>query len=528
MWAAISWGVWLAALLAPTLVLAHSSLDVASSVALLVGMLFIAMASPVLWRLAQLALLPAVLLAPLVTIYVLQVGAMPGEDVLMALRLTEYHEVREVLLDLGGGLVGGGAIALALIVLAMRLRPVLCLDNRLRKRLLLAGLTYLSAGLVHYSFLREFVPVRPWLSQEVVLGTYPFSLLQPLTSVAMAVPSSGEVPSVGVSTTSASDASQLVVLVIGESARADHWHINGYVRQTTPLIEAINEVVSLPNVRSISDCTYTAVPGLLKMLAAREFLASSRGAGVAALPDYFSAAGFFTAYVTMQEPRILEESGVSADYMRAVRSVNPDSVTRDEMLLPELRRLLAMHRKKKFIVLHLFGSHFQYAQRYPPAFAFFDGGDDLNAQRVATYDNSLVYTDWVLAEVIAEMQRQPGEAVLAYVSDHGENLMDDARQLYRHCDQVSHYDTHVAALLWSRGLVRSDAWERVKSNRYAYVGQEMVGTTLLDLAGITVVREGARPGPLPASLAGDVKEPVLRHVLNGNGLVGFIRDGRSE
>lgn len=522
--AVITFGTCFGALLAPTLVVAHSPLDAAIPTAFLICMLFIALASPTLWRGAQIALLPAIVISPLVVLYGLQVGAMPGEDVITALRLSNWQELQELLVDMGvGGLVAVGGVLL--MVLFVCLAPPLRPTGPARQRLLLLGVAYIAAGLIHYSFLREFVLVKPWVSQEVVLDTYPFSLLQPLSSVAMAVPNVSSRSPVRMIAADAEDASQLVVLVIGESARADHWHINGYMRQTTPLVEAIENVVSLGHVRAIADCTYSAVPAMLKMLGAREFSHSSQGAGVPALPDYFKAAGFFTAYLTMQEVRLVEESGVFTDYTRGVRALNPDSVTRDEMLLPELRRLLAMRVKKKFIVLHLFGSHFQYAQRYPPAFARFDGGDDVRQRRIAAYDNSLAYTDWLLSQVIDGMQNQPGEAILAYVSDHGENLMDDDRQLYRHCDQVTHYDTHVAALMWAKGLRRPKSWEWLKENRNRYVGQEMIGSSLLDLAGLEVERGGR---VLPASFAREFNEPAVRYVLYKGGLVGFSKDGRSE
>ena len=84
----------------------------------------------------------------------------------------------------------------------------------------------------------------------------------------------------------------LVVLVIGESARADHWHINGYGRSTTPRLEALEGAQVYPHVRAVSDCTYTAVPALLKLMGARAYRDSGFGAGVPTMLDYFKAAGF--------------------------------------------------------------------------------------------------------------------------------------------------------------------------------------------------------------------------------------------
>ena len=103
------------------------------------------------------------------------------------------------------------------------------------------------------------------------------------------------------------------------------------------------------------------------------------------------------------------------------------------------------------------------------------------------------------------------------------DLADDARGLLQHCNQPTHFDTQVAAFFWGAGVDQTDKWAQLVGNRQRYVGQEMIGPTLLDLSGIRAV--GAMY-PVPESLAAGINEQVSREVLSNNGLIAFDREGR--
>lgn len=517
------WLVWGIGLLGPTVALATWSGEVWAELGMVLAILLLCCGHPTMTRLSGYVVLPFLVLSPAMMAYVWQVGAMPGLDAVQSLRLTSLRELGELLADQAGGtvwIIVASMIGIAPIIA----RPSLVLSPAVRRACAAFGLMYLAVGAIQYSFLRDHLPFRPWVSQEVLLRTYPFSVIEPLMTMAMAAPPESVTRRLAsVEMSSRRPDRQLVVLVIGESARADHWHINGYARQTTPFLDSLDNAVVFPHVRAVADCTYSAVPALLKMLGARAFRDSRFGAGLPTLLDYFKQAGFATTVVTMQELRLMED-GVVSDRTVALRALNPDDTILDEMILPEFRRTLAGSAPRKFIVLQLFGSHFEYAQRYPPDFARLGGEGASLTQRIGRYDNSVLYTDWVLGALVGELRRQRDQEVLfAYVSDHGENLADDARGLLQHCNQPTHFDTQVAAFFWGAGVDQTDKWAQLVGNRQRYVGQEMIGPTLLDLSGIRAV--GAMY-PVPESLAAEINEQVSREVLSNNGLVAFDREGR--
>ena len=106
-------------------------------------------------------------------------------------------------------------------------------------------------------------------------------------------------------------------------------------------------------------------------------------------------------------------------------SYNPS----DNELLKLVEQELAKGAKKQFIVLHTYGSHFNYRERYPSGDAFFTPDYPVEAERkfrdnlVNAYDNSVRYTDSLLARLIGMLENQGTDAALIYTSDHGEDIL---------------------------------------------------------------------------------------------------------
>ena len=107
----------------------------------------------------------------------------------------------------------------------------------------------------------------------------------------------------------------------------------------------------------------------------------------------------------------------------------------DDELLPVWRSFMREPGKRKFAVVHLMGSHTEYARRYPPERSPISGADVMEktprrwldkgmARTVAEYDNSIAFTDSILGELINETEATERPAMVVYISDHGENVYD--------------------------------------------------------------------------------------------------------
>ena len=112
--------------------------------------------------------------------------------------------------------------------------------------------------------------------------------------------------------------------------------------------------------------------------------------------------------------------------------------------------------QKILFVLHTYGSHYSYRQRYPREFAAFLPDDDVaiekaNVDRIRNaYDNSILYTDYVLNEIIATLDSYPEIcSAMLYCADHGEDLFDTDEERFLHATPTAtYYQLHVASFAW--------------------------------------------------------------------------------
>lgn len=175
----------------------------------------------------------------------------------------------------------------------------------------------------------------------------------------------------------------------------------------------------------------------------------------------------------------------------------------DEVLLPELERSLREGAPRKLVVLHTLGSHFNYGYRYPPDFERFrpamgdaTGGSlhDSGASESLNnaYDNSILYTDHVLGEVIRMLASSASSnAAMLYVADHGENLFDQGCPFAGHA-MATRENIQVAAFFWySRGFAETfpEKIANLKSNKDKKLSGGDIFYTMLDLVDIRLPGE---------------------------------------
>lgn len=141
----------------------------------------------------------------------------------------------------------------------------------------------------------------------------------------------------------------------------------------------------------------------------------------------FSGAGYTTHWLSPQRNQSFDDLETSA-MVRSCDHVTFLNGAYDENLLPLLNNAREQPGRQ-MIFLHLMGSHVRYSDRYPDSYATFHGNTAVE-QRRAAYDNTMLYTDHLLAESITLLRQVDASACLLYVSDHGENVYDSRPDKY--------------------------------------------------------------------------------------------------
>jgi lipid A ethanolaminephosphotransferase len=252
---------------------------------------------------------------------------------------------------------------------------------------------------------------------------------------------------------------ELVILVIGETARADRFSLNGYERETNPRLK--NEgVISFTGVSACGTSTAISVPCMFDVYDREDFDPSATQATENVL-DVLDHAGVSILWRDNNSDSKGVANRVPFEDFRSPET-NPvcDRECRDEGMLHGLQEFIDRQPTQDIlIVLHQMGSHGPaYFKRYPEAFRVFTPTcetnqlDSCEAGAIGNaYDNTILYTDHVLAEAIELLRRNDHrfETVLVYASDHGESLGESG--LYLHGLPywlAPDAQTHVPFILW--------------------------------------------------------------------------------
>ena len=309
-------------------------------------------------------------------------------------------------------------------------------------------------------------------------------------------------------------ARQVYVLVIGETSRRDRYQIEGYGRQTNPRLSATPNLVALTNVVTPWTWTDASVPVIVSRKPATD---RSRLFPQKSVVSLFKEAGFHTTWLSNQQRNSASSplglpaaEADEAHYLNVAANNVFGKTTYDEVMLPALRAILARPEPRQFIVVHLLGSHDLYEKRYPSGFdrwhaSVKDGSEADNArQRLNdTYDNSILYTDYVISEIIGVLKHEKAFAGLYYVSDHGEGLLDGQ------CTQTGHGNTGyfnypVAALAWLSDTY-IEKYPEANQNLRLHAGARLTtANTFNSLAGLAHITYRN------ANIAQDIFDPSFR------------------
>lgn len=294
---------------------------------------------------------------------------------------------------------------------------------------------------------------------------------------------------------------QVVVVVLGESSRYDRWSLNGYARETNPLLSQETNLVPLQDLITSVSATRLSVPVIVSRKPAIDSLKD--GFSEKSFLSAFKEAGFKTFWLSNQISFGKFDTPVSVFAKEAdvVDFLNlggfTDNSSYDEVLFGPLKHALADPAPKKLVVLHTLGSHWNYSHRYPKQFDKWQpslfGVDKpvytdirLKERLNNSYDSSILYTDWFLAHVIGALKETAQPVSMLYVADHGQTLYDNSCRLVFHGHNTQ-YEFHVPAFAWYSDAYRErnpDKVAQLLRHRKARLATENIFHTLLDLADV--------------------------------------------
>ena len=294
------------------------------------------------------------------------------------------------------------------------------------------------------------------------------------------------------------DSAEVYVMVIGETARSNNFSLYGYHRDTNPMLTTLvsdSSLIVFRDVRTESNTTHKSVPMLLTSASASDYPALYREKGIIAA---FKEAGFHTSFISNQLPNhsFIDFLGMEADSCLFIKEAEraKDNVS-DMELLPIVKGILEKGRKKEFIVLHTYGSHFKYNERYPRNMAHFlpdyksQAKYENRLQLVNAYDNTIRFTDKFLYELSSILSSSACQSAWLYTSDHGENIYDDNRNKFLHASPYpSEYEFRVPLLAWTSASYCSaypDIISALRSNSGKCVSTSIsFFHTMLEMGGI--------------------------------------------
>jgi len=263
---------------------------------------------------------------------------------------------------------------------------------------------------------------------------------------------------------------ELIIMVVGEAARANRFSLNGYEKETNPLLKK-EEIVNFSNMYSCGTSTAESVPCMFSIFDKADY-------------DYkkgISTENVLDVLKHTKDINILWRDNNSDSKGNALRVdfedfrtsktntiCTEDGECRDEGMLIGLDEYINKHKGEDIlIVLHQMGNHGPaYYKRYPKEFEKFTPVCKTNQLEECTqeevsnaYDNAILYTDYFLSKVINFLKPYSNdyETAMVYMSDHGESLGENG--LYLHglpYFMAPDEQKHIGALMWFDGDIKNE------------------------------------------------------------------------
>lgn len=358
---------------------------------------------------------------------------------------TDSGEVRDLL---SFGLVARVlflGVVPSIVVWAIPIRPT-TLAKRLRQNTVAAIgsvvvvlACVMSFGADYATFFREHKPLRQYANP-----VFPVYSVGRLAADMLNAQSSAnsEFVEVGTDAQVAHDDNEreLIIMVVGETARRDRFSLNGYARETNPRLAGKSSIISYSDITACGTSTAVSVPCMFSMRDRTTF-DRSQASNEENVLDVLKRSGVNVLWRDNNSGSKGVADRVQFEDFRSP-DVNPvcDDECRDVGMLAGLQEYVDSHDGDILIVLHQMGNHGPaYFKRYPEAFAQFTPACQTNELSACSqeeisnaYDNAILYTDYFLSEVTTFLSDNTSEfeTLMLYVSDHGESLGENG--LYLH------------------------------------------------------------------------------------------------
>lgn len=302
---------------------------------------------------------------------------------------------------------------------------------------ILIFLIVLSSGKFYASFFREQKPLRYYANPAYWIysvGKFSFDFFSIENNQFYAYGRDSIIPK-------NDNDRELIILVLGETARRDRFSLNGHFNETNPLLKKEN-VFNFSNVTSCGTSTAISVPCIFSHFGRSNFKVKN-AKNTENLLDVLSHTKDVSV---LWRDNNSDSKGVAVrvkyeDYKAHDRNQKCDIECRDEGMLVGLQEYVDQTNTKDiFIVLHQMGNHGPaYFKRYPKEYEIFKPVCKTNELDKCTneeignaYDNAILYTDYFLAKVInfLKLNSNKFNTAMLYISDHGESLGENGVYLH--------------------------------------------------------------------------------------------------
>jgi lipid A ethanolaminephosphotransferase len=323
---------------------------------------------------------------------------------------------------------------------------------------LLVGLMALGLGVLFYKDLSSQMRNHPEIRYSVI----PASILASSIRIASESNHPKELIPIGldahVKTGPAQQMPILVVLVVGETARAANWALSGYARDTNPGLRQ-HKVLNFPYATTCGTNTEVSVPCMFSRQGRHDYNESQIRTTESVL-HLLSRAGVSVTWIDNQSgcKGVCKDLRTLEPVMFQASAFCKEGACLDEVLVEQLKREIFPQPKQQLIVLHQLGSHGPaYSARYPASRARFvpdcrqtDLDKCTDQELVNAYDNTVAYTDHVLSKMIDVLKTvKDRQVAFVYLSDHGESLGEHGMYLHGLPYTIAPQEqTQVPFLMW--------------------------------------------------------------------------------